>query len=205
MAKPSLMTGEIRWYFAGQRRELVREKLKEAKIELSPWRLEAKEIVIAAKRIPKILRSSFNTKGASLNSTSLLALLLDRGWDIESLDPNEQTPLHAAASGGSVEVITLLRDEGADQEQTRTSQMILANPIKRWLPNSSRKPNELMAPGKKLAKNLEASNWSPSSTSLRKSKRKLVSLLLQLSHRLSQGFSEAHESLATSQIMILGI
>lgn len=55
-------------------------------------------------------------EAATSNNSALLSALLDRGWDIDALSPDEETALHHAALAGSIESIELLLKRGADLE-----------------------------------------------------------------------------------------
>ena len=59
---------------------------------------------------------------ASGPSTELLALLLDRGADIDALAPNGTTPLMMAARFGTEDSVKLLVQRGADKKLLQRSQ-----------------------------------------------------------------------------------
>ena len=51
---------------------------------------------------------------AEANQAELLEKLLERGWDVDSLSPDEETPLHRAALGGARDSIFTLLGGGAN-------------------------------------------------------------------------------------------
>ena len=51
---------------------------------------------------------------AEKNEPEVVAALLDRGWDVDELNDDEQTPLHVAARSGATKSIQLLIDRGAN-------------------------------------------------------------------------------------------
>ncbi len=57
-------------------------------------------------------------------STELLALLLDRGADINALAPNRNTPLMMAARYGPEDSVKLLVQRGADKKLHQRTQSV---------------------------------------------------------------------------------